>query len=94
MGGNNERTNIEIVKCILRELGRPESLIEHVKDRPGHDRRYAIDNTKITTQLGWKPFYTFEVGIHETIQWYLNHQTWVERVTSGAYRKYCQEMYG
>ena len=94
VGGNNERTNIEIVKCILRELGRPESLIEHVKDRPGHDRRYAIDNTKITTQLGWKPFYTFEVGIHETIQWYLNHQTWVERVTSGAYRKYCQEMYG
>jgi len=88
VGGNNERTNIELVRLILRELGKPESLIEHVKDRPGHDRRYAIDNTKITTQLGWKPTYTFEQGIRETIQWYLDHQGWVERVTLGEYQNY------
>ncbi len=94
IGGNNEKANIEIVKLILAELGKPESLITHVQDRPGHDRRYAIDNTKITTQLGWKPAYTFEEGIRETIRWYLEHQDWVERVTSGAYQEYYQKMYG
>lgn len=88
VGGNNERANIEIVRLILKELGKPESLIEHVKDRPGHDRRYAIDNTKITSHLGWKPVHTFEAGIRETIQWYLNHQKWVERIISGEYRNY------
>ena len=93
VGGNNEKANIEIVKLILKELGKPESLIAHVKDRPGHDRRYAIDNTKITTRLGWKPEYTFEAGIRETIQWYLEHQEWVERITSGAYQSYYEQMY-
>lgn len=93
IGGNNEKANIEIVKLILKELGKPESLITHVKDRPGHDRRYAIDNTKITTQLGWKPAYTFEEGIRETIRWYLENQDWVERITSGEYQGYYEKMY-
>lgn len=94
IGGNNERANIEIVRLILAELGKPESLITHVQDRPGHDRRYAIDNTKITTELGWAPAYTFEGGIGETIQWYLSHSEWVERVTSGEYKNYYRDMYG
>ena len=94
IGGNNERANIEIIRLILRELGKPESLITYVKDRPGHDRRYAIDNTKITGELGWKPLYTFEQGMRETIQWYLTHADWIVRVISGDYRAYYQEMYG
>jgi len=93
VGGNNEKANIEIVRLILKELGKPESLIAHVTDRPGHDRRYAIDNTKITTRLGWKPEYTFEAGIRETIQWYLEHSDWVERITSGEYQRYYEKMY-
>lgn len=93
IGGNNEKANIDIVKLILKELGKPESLITHVKDRPGHDRRYAIDNTKITTQLGWKPGYTFEEGIRKTIRWYLENEDWVERITSGAYQGYYEKMY-
>ena len=93
VGGNNEKANIEIVKLILKELGKPESLITHVKDRPGHDRRYAIDNTKITRELGWRPEYTFEDGIRETIRWYLENETWVERITSGAYQEYYEKMY-
>ncbi len=94
IGGNNEKANLEIVRLILGELGKPESLIAHVQDRPGHDRRYAIDNTKITTELDWKPAYTFEQGIHETIQWYLANRGWVERITSGNYQSYYQKMYG
>ena len=94
IGGNNEKANIEIVRLILKELGKPESLITYVKDRPGHDRRYAIDNTKITTELGWAPVYTFEQGIHETIQWYLANPEWVERITSGDYQNYYRNMYG
>lgn len=93
IGGNNEKANIEIVRLILRELGKPESLITYVKDRPGHDRRYAIDNTKIMTQLGWKPVYTFERGMSETIRWYLDNSEWVEHVTSGAYQEYYVKMY-
>ena len=93
IGGNNEKANIDIVKLILKELGKPESLITHVKDRPGHDRRYAIDNTKITTQLGWKPGHTFEEGIRKTIRWYLENEDWVERITSGAYQGYYEKMY-
>jgi dTDP-glucose 4,6-dehydratase len=81
IGGNNEKENIEIVKLILKALNKPESLIEYVEDRLGHDRRYAIDNTKITTELGWKPAYTFEQGIAETIDWYLNNQKWVKAVS-------------
>ena len=94
IGGNNEKANLEIVKLILKELNKPESLIAYVKDRPGHDRRYAIDNTKITSQLGWKPTYTFEQGIHETIEWYLHNIEWVNRITSGAYQSYYNQMYG
>ena len=94
IGGNNEKANIEIVRLILKELGKPESLITYVKDRPGHDRRYAIDNTKITIELGWVPAYTFEQGIHETIQWYLANSEWVERITSGYYQNYYRNMYG
>lgn len=93
IGGNNEKANLEIVRLILKELDRPESLITHIQDRPGHDRRYAIDSAKITANLGWKPTYTFEAGIRETIQWYLKNQNWVERVTSGDYQTYYEKMY-
>ena len=93
VGGNNERTNIEIVRLIIKTLGKSESLIKYVKDRPGHDRRYAIDNTKITTQLGWSPAYTFEQGIKETIEWYVNNQTWIDNVVSGEYMRYYEHMY-
>jgi dTDP-glucose 4,6-dehydratase len=93
IGGNNEKANIEIVKLIIGELGKSEHLIKYVKDRPGHDRRYAIDNTKITSELGWSPAYTFEEGIKETIEWYLANKEWVERIVSGAYAKYYDGMY-
>lgn len=94
IGGNNEKANIEIVKLILQELGKPESLITYVKDRLGHDRRYAIDSTKIQEELGWTPEYTFEVGIKETIRWYLDNQAWMSKVKSGEYVQYYESMYG
>lgn len=93
IGGNNEKTNIEIVKLIIKILGKSENLIKYVKDRPGHDRRYAIDNTKITTELGWEPIYTFEQGIQETIQWYLDNTKWIENIVSGDYANYYDKMY-
>lgn len=93
IGGNNEKANIEIVKLIINALGKSEDLIKYVQDRPGHDRRYAIDNTKITTQLGWSPSYTFEQGIKETIEWYLSHKDWMEKIVSGEYVNYYNEMY-
>ncbi len=93
IGGNNEKANIYIVKLIIKALGKDDSLITYIKDRPGHDRRYAINNTKITTQLGWKPNYTFEEGIKETIEWYVSNQKWMERVTSGEYTNYYTKMY-
>ncbi|GEN35159.1 dTDP-D-glucose-4,6-dehydratase RmlB [Aneurinibacillus danicus] len=93
VGGNNERTNIEIVKRILKELGKSEDLIRFVQDRPGHDRRYAIDATKIRTELGWEPKYTFKTGIVKTIQWYLENQKWWERIISGDYQKYYEQQY-
>ena len=93
IGGNNEKANIEIVKLLISSLEKSEDLITYVQDRPGHDRRYAIDNTKITTQLGWSPAYTFEVGIKKTIQWYLDNAEWMEQVTSGAYQSYYDKMY-
>lgn len=80
IGGNNEKRNIEIVKLILKELGKPESLIRYVKDRPGHDRRYAIDSSKIQKELGWKPIYSFEDGMRKTIQWYLKNKEWWEKL--------------
>ena len=93
IGGNNEKANIEIVKLIIGTLGKSESLIKYVKDRPGHDRRYAIDNTKITTELGWEPEYTFEQGIRETINWYLDNEKWIENIISGEYSNYYEDMY-
>lgn len=93
IGGNNERANIEIVSLILDVLNKPQSLIRHVQDRPGHDRRYAIDNTKITTQLGWAPEYTFDRGMKETINWYLENTAWVDHVISGDYLNYYSKMY-
>lgn len=93
IGGNNEKTNIEIVNLIINTLGKSENLIKYVKDRPGHDRRYAIDNTKITTHLGWKPMYTFDIGMKETIQWYIDNKEWIENITTGEYEKYYQKMY-
>ncbi len=93
VGGNNEKANIEIVRLIVKALNKPESLIKYVKDRPGHDRRYAIDNTKITTQLGWKPVYTFDQGMKETIQWYLDNTEWIENIVSGDYKNYYKNMY-
>ncbi|MGZ7109373.1 MAG: dTDP-glucose 4,6-dehydratase, partial [Methanobacterium sp.] len=94
IGGNNEKTNIQIVKLILKNLGKDESLIKYVKDRPGHDRRYAIDSTKIQEELKWKPEYTFENGLSETIKWYLDNRNWWERIKSGEYIEYYQKMYG
>jgi dTDP-glucose 4,6-dehydratase len=94
IGGNNEKPNIEIVKLILRELGKPDSLIKYIKDRPGHDRRYAIDASKIKHELGWEPAYTFESAMKETIQWYLKNRSWWERIISGEYLKYYDTQYG
>lgn len=94
IGGNNERTNVHIVKTILEQLGKPESLIKYVQDRPGHDRRYGIDPTKTMSELGWKPKYTFETGIKETIQWYLNNKEWWTHIQSGVYQQYYAKQYG
>ncbi len=93
IGGNNEKTNIEIVKLIIKTFENSETLIKKVKDRPGHDRRYAIDNTKITTHLGWEPAYTFAEGIKETINWYVKNSKWVANILSGDYGKYYEKMY-
>jgi len=93
IGGNNERTNLDIVRLLLRTLGKDERLITHVKDRLGHDRRYAIDNTKITTQLGWTPAWTFEKGMARAIQWYLKNKEWLGHITSGEYQDYYNRMY-
>ena len=93
IGGNNEWKNIDIVKLILKRLEKPESLISHVKDRPGHDRRYAMDAGKITSELGWSPAHTFEQGIAQTIDWYVDNQSWWGRILSGEYREYYKKMY-
>lgn len=93
IGGNNEKANIEIVRLLINSLGKDESLITYIKDRPGHDRRYAIDNKKITTQLGWKPVWTFEEGISKTIEWYTSNKDWMEHVVSGNYQIYYKQMY-
>jgi dTDP-glucose 4,6-dehydratase len=86
IGGHNERRNIDVVKTILKQLDKPESLIKYVTDRPGHDLRYAIDPTKISRELGWLPETIFEDGLSQTIQWYINNREWWENVLSGKYR--------
>lgn len=94
IGGHNERTNLEVVKTILKELKKPESLITYVTDRPGHDMRYAIDPEKIHKELGWLPQTKFEDGIRLTIKWYLEHRQWWENILSGEYKNYFNTMYG
>lgn len=94
VGGHNEKANIEIVKIILKELGKPESLINYVKDRPGHDRRYAIDAAKIKKELGWEPTVMFDQGIKLTIKWYLDNLDWTSKIRSGEYKEYYEKMYG
>ena len=94
IGAKNEMTNIEIVRLILKHLGKGDEMIEYVKDRPGHDRRYAIDNTKIETDLGWTPEFSFESAIGETIDWYLTNKEWWQRIISGEYEKYYSQLYG
>ena len=93
IGGHNEKQNIEIVKIICKELGKPESLITHVGDRKGHDMRYAIDPTKIHNELGWLPETKFEDGIKKTIQWYLDNREWWETIISDEYQNYYEKMY-
>ena len=94
IGGHNEKTNLEVVKTVLSELGKPESLITYVSDRPGHDRRYAIDPAKIHHELGWLPATPFEEGIKKTVHWYLENRTWWENIISGEYANYYKKMYG
>lgn len=94
IGGHNEKANIEVVKIILAQLGKPESLITYVADRKGHDQRYAIDPTKIHNELGWLPETKFEDGIKKTIQWYLDNEVWWKNIVSGEYQQYYEKMYG
>ena len=94
IGGHNEKANIEVVKIILKQLGKPESLITYVTDRKGHDQRYAIDPTKIHNELGWLPETKFEDGIKKTIQWYLDNEAWWKNIVSGEYQQYYEKMYG
>lgn len=94
IGAENEMQNIQIIKLILGFLGKSENLIEFVKDRLGHDRRYAIDATKIKTELGWKPEFSFEQAIVKTVEWYLNNKNWWERIIAGTYRDYYKNLYG
>ena len=94
IGGHNEYPNIDIVKRILTELDKPESLITYVEDRLGHDRRYAIDASKIERDLGWTPRFTFDQALPQTLRWYLSQDEWLQRVRSGAYREYYESQYG
>jgi len=93
IGGNNEKTNMQVVELILERMGKDDSLIKHVTDRPGHDRRYAIDSSKAMGELGWAPSVTFDEGMNRTIDWYLANEKWLKNVVSGAYQKYYDDMY-
>ncbi|MCL5411587.1 MAG: dTDP-glucose 4,6-dehydratase [Patescibacteria group bacterium] len=93
VGGNNEVPNIEAVKLIFKILGRPETMIEYVKDRPGHDLRYGIDATKIKEELGWEPKHTFEEALRETVEWYRNNESWWKKIKSGEYLEYYKKQY-
>ena len=94
IGGNYDVPNVDIVRRILQILGKPESLIQFVQDRPGHDRRYAMDSSRIRRELGWEPAHPFDAALQATVEWYLTHRTWWERIRSGAYREYYDRMYG
>jgi dTDP-glucose 4,6-dehydratase len=94
VGGEAERTNLEITKHILRILEKPETLMHYVSDRPGHDRRYAIDFSKIEKEIGWKPRYTLEEGLRQTVLWYAEQENWWRRIKSGAYREFYEKHYG
>jgi dTDP-glucose 4,6-dehydratase len=94
VAGNSEKTNLELIRAILRHLKKPESLIKFVTDRPGHDRRYAIDGTKIEKELGWKPAYAYEDALASTVDWYLQNEAWWRRIKSGDYLKYYDTWYG
>jgi dTDP-glucose 4,6-dehydratase len=94
LGGGNERPNIDVAKAILKLLGKPESLLSYVKDRPGHDRRYALDTKKARTELSWTPDVKFEDGLRETVEWYRANGEWVRHVKSGEYQKYYDMHYG
>ncbi len=94
LGGGNERTNMDITRLILSELGKPDSLMRHVQDRPGHDRRYAIDASKAARELGWAPRVPFAGGIRDTVRWYKDHPGWWQRIKSGIYRDYYATQYG
>jgi len=94
IGGHNERTNLEVVRTVLAELGKGDEMITYVTDRPGHDRRYAIDPTKMKTALGWLPETNFDDGIKKTVQWYLDNRAWWEHIISGDYQNYYENMYG
>ena len=93
VGGHNEKRNIDVVKTILRIMGKPETLITHVMDRAGHDLRYAIDPTKIHNELGWSPETTFDEGIKKTVDWYMNNKQWWEDIINGEYQDYYEKMY-
>ena len=93
-GGHNEITNLELTHLLLQLMGKPESLIRYVTDRPGHDLRYAIDSSKAESELGWKPEADFRDALEETIQWYRDHADWVDRIKSGEYLRYYEEQYG
>ena len=94
IGGHNERTNLQVVKTIIKELGKSEDLIKYVTDRPGHDMRYAIDPTKIKNELGWEPLTLFDEGIKKTIKWYLDNKEWWTNIINGEYQNYYKKMYG
>ena len=94
IGARNERRNLEVVESLLQTLGKPYSLIQFVKDRPGHDRRYAIDPSLAEKELGWRPLETWESGLEKTIQWYASNSKWIERARSGAYRDFYKAQYG
>jgi dTDP-glucose 4,6-dehydratase len=94
IGSGAEKPNIEVVERILAQLKKPKTLIKYVEDRLGHDRRYAIDSTKLRTELGWKPVHEFGPGLEATVTWYLENRRWWERVLSGDYMKYYQDQYG
>ena len=93
IGGHNEKTNLEVVKIILQELGKSEDLIKYVTDRPGHDMRYAIDPTKIHKELGWLPATKFNDGIKKTIKWYLDNKAWWQNILNGQYQEYYEKHY-